>query len=127
MTVDVANDSGIDGLANGVAGSLTALGYVDGTIGNYEGTSISASRIQAADVDSDAARAVSAALGGLQITADDSLSADTVRVVLANDYAGPGSGQAATAETIAPESGTAIPEAPAAPIDAGSTGPMCVN
>ncbi|MGV8872476.1 MAG: LCP family protein [Rhodococcus sp. (in: high G+C Gram-positive bacteria)] len=127
VTVDVANDSGIDGLANGVAGSLTALGYVDGTIGNYEGTSISASRIQAADVDSDAARAVSAALGGLQITAEDTLPADTVRVVLANDYAGPGSGQAATAETVAPEADTAIPEAPAAPIDAGSTGPLCVN
>ncbi|WP_032387448.1 LCP family protein [Rhodococcoides fascians] len=127
VTVDVANDSGIEGLANGVAGSLTALGYVGGTIGNYEGSSISTSRIQTADVDSDAARAVSAALGGLQITADDTMPADAVRVVLADDYAGPGSGQAATAETVAPEAGTAVPEEPAAPIDAGSTGPMCVN
>lgn len=127
VTIDVANDSGIDGLANGVAGSLTALGYVGGTIGNYEGTSISTSRVEADDVDSDAARAVAQALGGLQITADTGMPADTVRVVLASDYAGPGSGQAATAETIAPESGTAVPEEPAAPIDAGSTGPMCVN
>lgn len=66
VTVNVANDSGIEGLANGVAGSLTALGYVGGTIGNYEGSSISSSRIQAADVDSDAARR----LGRARRTAD---------------------------------------------------------
>lgn len=125
VTVDVANDSGIDGLANGVASSLEALGYAHGTVGNYEGTSVSTSMIQAADPDGDAAKAVSAALGGLEVTGDDTLTGNAVRVVLASDYAGPGAdGGVATTTSEAAASGS---ESPAPAIDAGSTGPACVN
>ncbi|MGA9869661.1 MAG: LCP family protein [Rhodococcus sp. (in: high G+C Gram-positive bacteria)] len=129
VTVDVANDSGIDGLANGVASALGALGYVGGTVENYEGTSLQRTTIQATDPESDEARAVAAALGGLDVAADDTLAADTVRVVLASDYAGPGSdGRAATeAASATPATATSGSESPAPAIDAGAQGPACVN
>lgn len=127
VTVDVANDSGIDGLANGVASSLGSLGYGNGTVGNYEGTSVSTSTVQAADPDSDAAKAVSAALGGIDITSDDTLTDDTVRVVLASDYSGPGAGGSTTTTTTTDQLAASGGESPAPPIDAGSTGPACVN
>lgn len=126
VTVDVANDSGIDGLASGVADSLGALGYTGGTVGNYEGTSVSTTTIQAADPDSDAAKAVAAALGGVDVSTDDTLADNTVRVVLAADYSGPGIG-GAPAATTTPELVASGGESPAPPIDAGSTGPACVN
>ncbi len=124
VTVDVANDSGIDGLATEVANSLVALGYTEGTVGNYDGNSVSSTRIQAADPESDAARAVAAALGGIQVTQDDTLTSETVRVVLATDYAGVGESTATSGSTPPAESGG---ESPAPAIDAGSTGPACVN
>lgn len=128
VTVDVANDSGIDGLANGVASSLGALGYTGGTVGNYEGSSVSTTTVQAADPDSDAAKAVAAALGGIEVTADDTLGSDTVRVVLASDYAGPGTdGAVATTTAATSEQPISGGESPAPAIDAGSTGPACVN
>ncbi len=132
VTVDVANDSGIDGLANGVAASLGSLGYTSGSVGNYEGSSVSTTTIQAADPDSDAARSVATALGGLEVASDDTLPRDTVRVVLASDYSGPGADGSTTSpttssptteETLASSAG----ESPAPPIDAGSAGPACVN
>lgn len=126
VTVDVANDSGIDGLASGVADSLGALGYTGGTVGNYEGTSVSTTTIQAADPDSDAAKAVAAALGGVEVSTDETLAGNTVRVVLAADYSGPGVG-GAPAATTTPELVAAGGGSPAPPIDAGSTGPACVN
>ncbi|WP_197480570.1 LytR C-terminal domain-containing protein, partial [Rhodococcus sp. EPR-157] len=126
VTVDVANDSGIDGLASGVADSLGALGYTGGTVGNYEGTSVSTTTIQAADPDSDAAKAVAAALGGVEVSADETLAGNTVRVVLAADYSGPGV-DGAPAATTTPELVASGGESPAPPIDAGSTGPACVN
>nr|WP_072806758.1 LCP family protein [Rhodococcus yunnanensis] len=125
VTVDVANDSGIDGLANEVASSLGALGYGNGTVGNYEGSSVSTSVIQAADPGSDAAKAVAAALGGIQVTGDDTLSENTVRVVLASDYSGPGVDGSSPATTTEVQASGG--ESPAPAIDAGSTGPACVN
>ncbi|MDJ0395160.1 LCP family protein [Rhodococcus sp. G-MC3] len=127
VTVEVANDSGIDGLANGVASSLGQLGYTGGTIGNYEGSSLSSSAIQAADPDSDAAREVAAALGGLPISFDDTLTGNTLRVVLASDYDGPGADGGVAAIPTTTDAPTSAGESPAPPIDAGSTGPACVN
>ncbi|OZC62227.1 LytR family transcriptional regulator [Rhodococcus sp. 06-621-2] len=130
VTVDVANDSGIDGLAGGVASTLSELGYVGGTVGNYEGTTVSTTTVQAADPESDEARAVAAALGGVSVAGDDSLASGTVRVVLASDYSGPGTAgaPAATSASAASETaGSSAGESPAPPIDAGSTGPACVN
>lgn len=130
VTVDVANDSGIDGLADGVATSLGTMGYTGGTVGNYDGTSISSTEIQAADPEGAAAKSVSAALGGIEVTTDDTLAENTVRVVLATDYSGPGTGGAAVSdasETATSELAASAGESPAPPIDAGSLGPACVN
>ncbi len=128
ITVDVANDSGIDGLANNVAAALDGLGYAEGTVGNYEGASISSSVVQAADTDSDEARSVAAALGGIEVSSDDTLPSGTVRVVLATDYSGPGTeGATATTDSDAPELLATAAEPPAPAIDAGTAGPVCVN
>ena len=130
VTVDVANDSGIDGLASGVATSLGALGYTDGTVGNYEGTSVTRSTVQAGDPDSDAARSVAAALGGLEVSSDDTLSEDTIRVVLTADYSGPGAdGAVVPADDVTgtPDLAASGSEPSAPAIDAGSVGPACVN
>lgn len=137
ITVDVANDSGIDGLANNVATSLTTMGYADGDVGNYEGTSVSTTVLQAADPGSDEARSVATALGGIDIMADDSVPENTVRLVLAADYSGPGIDGTSVAETDSAETDgsesdsaellASSAESPAPAIDAGSVGPACVN
>lgn len=133
VTVDVANDSGIGGLATRVAEALSAKGFLEGAVGNNTGTSVSTSRILAADSDSDGAKSVAAALGGLQVVGDPSLPADTVRVVLATDYSGPGSASATTSGSAEPtsdivEKGTnTTPVTPGPAIDAGRKGPQCVN
>ncbi|MFG1781932.1 LCP family protein [Rhodococcus oryzae] len=130
VTVDVSNDSGIGGLASRVSEALTEQGYVQGEVGNNTGTTVSTSRVLAADPDSDAAKAVAAALGGLTIVGDSSLSAGTVKVLIAADYTGPGSGSDSTSEPTSDivDMGTSPTPAPPGPaIDAGSKGPRCVN
>ncbi|MBP1163022.1 LCP family protein required for cell wall assembly [Rhodococcus sp. PvR044] len=130
VTVDVSNDSGIGGLASRVSEALTEQGYVQGEVGNNTGTTVSTSRVLAADPDSDAAKAVAAALGGLTIVGDSSLSAGTVKVLIAADYTGPGSGSDSTSEPTSDivDMGTSPTPAPPGPaIDAGNKGPRCVN
>ena len=79
------------------------------------------------------AQAVAKELGGLPVVADASLAPGSVRVVLANDYTGPGSGlsgggSVASARASNPGS-AADPNAPApSPIlTAGSDKPECIN
>ncbi|HKV19800.1 MAG TPA: LytR family transcriptional regulator, partial [Mycobacterium sp.] len=88
----------------------------------------------AAQVDDLGAQAVSKDLGGLPVAADPSVPPGTVRVVLGNDYTGPGSGldgtdpTLATADPAASEStGEDAPPAPSPIITAGSDNPDCVN
>lgn len=131
VTVDVANDSGVGGLASRVSEALSADGYRHGVVGNNTGTPVSESQVRAADPDSDAAKSVAASLGGLPVVQDASLAGGTVRVVLAADYDGPGSGSAtastdSTSDIVA--AGTSpTPVPPGPPIDAGRKGPQCVN
>ncbi|WP_036528015.1 LCP family protein [Nocardia sp. CNY236] len=126
VTVSVYNAGTVDGLAAEVAGRLSATGFGRGTVTNYAGPAVTSSRIFASTTSSASARAVSEALGGLSILADPALSPEAVRVVLASDYSGPGSAASrvfdpsATATSVAP-----VPSA--LPIDAGHTGPKCVN
>ncbi|MFC4602526.1 LCP family protein [Rhodococcus kronopolitis] len=134
VTVDVSNDSGIGGMASRVAEALTAKGFREGNVGNNTGTSVSTSRVLAADSDSAGAKAVAAALGDLQVVGDSSLPADTMRVVLATDYAGPGSASASTSATASSgrtsdvvDRGTSTPVPPGPAVDAGRKGPQCVN
>ncbi|MFZ2176937.1 MAG: LCP family protein [Rhodococcus sp. (in: high G+C Gram-positive bacteria)] len=128
LTVDVANDSGIDGLASGVAEVLASLGYVQGEVGNYTGTSVRESTVFAKS-DDDSAQAVAAALGGLPTAVDESLAEGSVRVVLSADYDGPSAaGESTTTPETLSAAGTSPTPAPPGPaIDAGSSGPRCVN
>ncbi|EOM75389.1 LCP family protein [Rhodococcus rhodnii] len=136
VTVDVANASAVSGLANAASAALAEIGYATGEVGNHTGTTPARTTVFAADPESDAARAVAASVGDVDIEADSSLSDDEVRVVLASDYSGPGvEGSATTAQTptgTAPDGvtsadGTMTPVPPGPPITAGSDSPRCVN
>jgi len=134
-TADVVNDTDINGLAGAVSERLTAFGFAAGAIGNNDKTKVSESQVQAATSDDLGAQAVAKDLGGLPVVADSSIPPGTVRVVLADDYVGPGSGldgTLPTAATVAQESsdiGTTSTDAPPASpvITAGSNDPKCVN
>ncbi|MBC2643513.1 MULTISPECIES: LCP family protein [unclassified Rhodococcus (in: high G+C Gram-positive bacteria)] len=139
VTVDVANASDVGGLANGVAEALNSLGYSQGEVGNYTGKSVNGTTVFAHSADDDSAKAVAAALGGLPTDTDASLPEGSVRVVLASDYQGPTSAE--TTSTTSSSSGssetglepvstggtTPTPAPSGPPIDAGSSGPRCVN
>jgi hypothetical protein len=79
------------------------------------------------------AQAVAKDLGGLPVIANASVPPGSVRVVLANDYTGPGSGlgdgPAPMAASSAAKSGSSNPDAPPpSPIlTAGNDHPECVN
>ncbi|MGY4102351.1 LCP family protein [Nocardia sp. R16R-3T] len=126
VRVSVFNASGIGGLAGQVAQALTAKGFREGLVGNYTGPSVTGSRVLAMDSSNPTAKAVAQALGGLTVIADSTLSPDSVSVVLASDYSGPGS-TASSMFDFSGTSSTATPVPPAPPIDAGQNGPKCVN
>ena len=91
-TADVINDSEINGLAGAVSDRLAAKGFGLGTIGNNDRAKVAESQVQAPAADDIGAQAVARELGGLPVVADPAVPAGTVRVVLTEDYAGPGSG-----------------------------------
>ena len=123
VTVNVANDSGIDGLAGRVGESLSALGYKTGTIGNYSGEPIESSVVLAKHADDEKADTVANDLG-IAVREEPTVADGQVRVVLATDYAGPG-GINRNPEAGATSTEIAVPPDP--PIDAGQEGPKCVN
>src|SRR6476646_6194577 len=110
-TADVVNASDINGLASAVSQVLTTKGFSPGNTGNHEGAPVTGSQVQAPKADDLGAQAISKDLGGLPIVEDASVAPGSVRVVLAADYTGPGSGLDGTDPTL----GTADPVA------AGST------
>ena len=93
-TTDVVNDSDINGLAASVSEVLTGKGFTTGSIGNNEAEHVTSSQVQAAKTDDLGAQAVSKELGDLPVVENASVSPGSVRVVLAGDYTGPGSGLA---------------------------------
>jgi LCP family protein required for cell wall assembly len=131
-TADVVNASDINGLAAAVSAVLTSKGFTPGATGNHEGGPVTASQVMAAKADDLGAQAISKDLGGLPIVEDASLAPETVRVVLAADYTGPGSGLdgtdpiLATADPVAAGS-TETPPPPSPILTAGSDDPECVN
>jgi LCP family protein required for cell wall assembly len=132
-TASVLNDTDINGLAAAVSNTLTARGFNVGTVDNNESTHVTESQVQAHSADDLGAKAVSKELGGLPIFASKTVPTGSVRVVLANDYTGPGSGLGGGDETAAlgyqtdadDEEDTAPP--PSSIITAGSSDPQCVN
>src|ERR1700739_2133638 len=91
-TADVVNATDINGLAAAVSDVLSSKGFTTGAVGNSEGQHVKASQVRAAKTDDLGAQAVAKELGGLPVVADTSLTPGSVKVVLANDYTGPGSG-----------------------------------
>jgi LCP family protein required for cell wall assembly len=132
-TVDVVNDTDINGLAGAVSERLGVSGFLPGAIGNNDKAKVTESQVQAAAGDDPGAQAVAAELGGLPVVSDSAIPAGTVRVVLADDYAGPGSGldgTLPTGETIDKAAADAPAEEvplPSQVITAGSDDPKCVN
>ncbi|WP_407670573.1 LCP family protein [Nocardia suismassiliense] len=127
VTVSVYNASGVGGLAGQVAQALSGKGFHEGLVGNYTGPNVSSSRVLAAKTSDAKAKAVAKALGGLPVLADTTLSPDSVSVVLASDYSGPGSAAGSMFDFSGTSSAAATPVPPAPPIDAGQNGPKCVN
>ena len=132
-TASVLNDTDINGLAASVSEVLTSKGFSAGTVGNNDAAHVSGSQVQAAKADDLGAQAVAKDLGGLPVIANASVPPGSVRVVLANDYTGPGSGlgdgPAPMAASSAAKSGSSNPDAPPpSPIlTAGNDHPECVN
>jgi LCP family protein required for cell wall assembly len=134
-TADVVNDTEIGGLAAAVSEVLAGKGFTAGSVGNNEGGHVSGSQVQVAKADDLGAQAVAKELGGLPIVEVASVPPGSVRVVLAGDYTGPGSGLGGgdparssgdTADPAAATTDSAAP--PPSPIlTAGSDNPECVN
>ncbi|GJF11938.1 LytR family transcriptional regulator [Mycolicibacterium cyprinidarum] len=132
-TVDVLNDTDINGLAAAVSHVLSVNGFTPGNVGNNEGAAVTGSQVQAASADSLGAQAVAEDLGGLPVVQDSSIPLGSVRVVLSDEYTGPGSGLDGSDVMLTmddPSSGytqmAATPE-PSPIITAGSNDPACVN
>jgi hypothetical protein len=131
-TASVVNDTDIGGLAAAVSEVLTGQGFTPGEVGNHEGGHVSGSQVRAPKADDLGAVAVAKALGNLPIVEDPSVTSGSVKVVLAGDYTGPGSGlgtedpSAQTADPAAVES-TEAPPPPSPILTAGSDDPACVS
>jgi hypothetical protein len=132
-TASVVNDTDINGLAAAVSDVLNAKGFTTGTVGNNDGGHVTSSQVRAAKTDDLGAQEVAKELGGLPVVSDTSLAPGSVKVVLANDYTGPGSGLSGSG-TVMPaklsdQGATADPNVPApSPIlTAGSDKPECIN
>jgi hypothetical protein len=91
--------------------------------------------VRAAKSDDLGAQEVSKELGGLPVVPDTSLAPGTVRVVLASDYTGPGSGLSGTGSIVparAASAGSSVAADPNVPapspiLTAGSDKPECIN
>lgn len=127
-TADVLNETQINGLAAAVSELLVGKGFTAGKVGNNEADHAGSSQVQAAQEDDMGAKAVAEALG-LPVVQKQGLPEHTVRVVLSNDYHGPGSGRETT--PAASETGSTTeedaPPPPQSPIFTAANGPRCVN
>jgi len=131
-TANVVNDTDINGLAAAVSEVLSSKGFAAGTVGNNDAAHVAASQVQAAKADDLGAQAVAKDLGGLPVIANTSVPPGSVRVVLANDYTGPGAGLSDGPATVAANSANSGPANTRAPppspiLTAGSEHPECVN
>jgi LCP family protein required for cell wall assembly len=131
-TANVVNDTDINGLAAAVSEVLSSKGFAAGTVGNNDAAHVAASQVQAAKADDLGAQAVAKDLGGLPVIANTSVPPGSVRVVLANDYTGPGAGLGDGPATVSANSANSGPANNNAPppspiLTAGSEHPECVN
>ncbi|HEU0190277.1 MAG TPA: LCP family protein [Mycobacterium sp.] len=133
-TTSVLNDTDINGLAAAVSNVLAAKGFATGSVGNNDGEHVKNSEVQVENADDFGAQAVAMELGGLPVVANTSVPPGSVRVVLSDDYTGPGSGMGSgnafssrvelesDLNTGAPETVTVSPV-----LTAGSNDPQCID
>ena len=134
-SADVVNDTDINGLAAAVSDVLHSKGFSAGTVGNNDGGHVKSSQVRAAKSDDLGAQQISKELGGLPVVADAAIPQGSVRVVLANDYTGPGSGlsgggltdQVMPARASNGGSSDGSPPPPSPVLTAGSDKPECIN
>jgi LCP family protein required for cell wall assembly len=131
-TVEVVNDTDINGLAGAVSQLLTNKGFAAGNIGNNSTGHVSGSQVQAAKADDLGAQAVSKELGGIPVVENASVSPGSARVMLARDYTGPGSGLGSSDPTLATADPAVAISSDSAPqaspvLTAGSNDPTCIN
>lgn len=119
IPVDVRNASGTGGAAARVVQILGAQGYTQLRSGNADGEAPTSAVVFGPGGDA-GADVVARALGGLPTRPDAGVPANTVRVLLASDYRGPGA-----VPVAADAAGTAPPPPPQPPITAD--GIPCVN
>jgi LCP family protein required for cell wall assembly len=133
-SVEVVNDTDINGLAAAVSDVLTGKGFGSGNVGNNDTGPVDKSQVQASATDDLGAVAVAKELGGLPVVANESVPKGSVRVVLSSDYTGPGSGLQGDSsqpagdtvdQAAATDDSTVPPPSPI--ITAGSNDPQCVN
>src|SRR5699024_10092461 len=74
ITVDVLNSSSVGGLASSVSEALGSVGYAAGDVANFTGAPPASSEVRTAPGAHDAGLAVARALGGLEVTTDESLA-----------------------------------------------------
>jgi LCP family protein required for cell wall assembly len=134
-TTEVVNASDINGLAAAVSQVLSTKGFTAGNTGNDESGLVTSTQVLAAKTDDFGAQAVAKELGNLPVVEDASVAPGAVRVVLAADYTGPGSGldgydpTLTTADPAAVQTSDTVdaPPPPSPIITAGSDDPACVN
>jgi LCP family protein required for cell wall assembly len=127
-SVSVLNDTDINGLAASVSQVLTGKGFSSGKVGNNDTAHVKSTQVQASSADDVGAKAIAKELGGLPVVANTTVPQGTVRVVLGNDYTGPGSGLSDGGPKLAAASHPDSDAPPPSPIlTAGSDHPECVN
>lgn len=136
VDVHVLNAGTIPGLASGVASWLTTAGYTVARAANAEPGIYAESQVVAANPEDPRALALAQTLGGLPVTANAGLDADTIIVVTADNYAGPSDAETANAASAQESAAADLVGTPgddfgtaevAPQIDAGGAGPRCVN
>ncbi|GAB2911990.1 LCP family protein [Rhodococcus aerolatus] len=125
--VEVANASGVEGLAASVATALGGLGVSTGAVGNSPDGDRAESAVMTTDPSDAGAAAVASLLGGLPVQTDDTLPAGTVRVVLGTDYAGPGSAASQSGDTAGTAPALPTPAGPAAAAPAPAPDPIAAD
>jgi LCP family protein required for cell wall assembly len=110
VTVDVYNGSGTSGLAASAAQALTAAGFVVGTTGNADTSTLATTEIRYGADGKSLAKAVQKAVPGAKLVAATDVAAGHTQLVLGTDFNGVGQQVTAPAPAAATTSATGTGE-----------------
>ncbi|AKK02520.1 LCP family protein [Corynebacterium epidermidicanis] len=133
VSLHILNATPTTGFGASVAAPLKDAGYRVAEVGNAPQGLYSQSQVVAADPNNPKAIELATKLGGVPVTASQSLDSDSLVVVVAEDYAGPRSTepqatQAPEAKVVGQPGGDFGQQIDVSPkLDAGGDGPRCVN